>query len=304
LEFLFGTYQDLFKDFVWIDNKSAWIRYFKTKNGIIEVHDIRGTCSIGYVDTLTDDLKSDIELFSKSIKQTIPIYRKLKREALNISIKRRPVENFIKTFAAVVALLKQANNTNSLFEGLVLYAALTDALLRHGVLLQRQLLDRSESYDPNLIYQKSPKKFISERQVINLASKEKLISKTLESELSRLYNLRNRAIHRYFISNFEYAELPSILSRYGKAYSVLSNKIAKLEAEQVKTGVGMIKQQYPHDKEGMKSINRDALTRIDSTIPQVDIPERKQIDWEKATEALKKDKRFAKLFKKSKSTKR
>lgn len=281
LEFLYGPYEDLSKDFVFIDAKNTWERFFRTKNGILRVYDHRGLSSIGYSGELTKRLKSDAKLLFRSIERTAKLHKKIKREALRVSIKTNPLGNFMRTFGAALVLLTVAELKESFFEALVLYASLVDALLRIAITLNRQILNGNQKVDVKFIYQGNSKVFVSERKIFEIALSEHIISKSVFTELSRLYDLRNQAIHRYFISNFEYANLVPLLARYRKIYKIIGSKVSELEHKQVKLGVGMTtKEHLELDDEIGKRITEETQLKLDSQKPVVTIPKRKHIDWE------------------------
>ncbi len=280
LEFLYGAYEDLFKDFLFIDDKSTWTRFFQTTNGILRIYDYRGLCSIGYSGNLNKKLESDAKLLCKSIEKTLPLYRKLKKEALRLSIKTNPLGNFMRTFGAVIILLDVAKTKKSFFEALVLYASLVDALMRITIILSRQIRNKNQLVNEKLIYQGNDKTFISERQIFRIALTEHIISRSIFNELSRLYNFRNQAIHRYFISNLEYVDLHPFLKRYEIIYKKLGNMVRKLEYKQVKLGIGMTtKEHLEFNKEIGKKVVEEAQLKLDSGKSRPEIPKRKVINW-------------------------
>ena len=188
----------------------------------------------------------------------------------------------MRTFGAVAILLDETRKHGGLLEGLVLYALLTDALLRIGIILNRQLIRSDSVIEKKLIFQLGRNNYYSEREIYKIAAKEGVITNTILREASILYEYRNRAVHRYFISDFEYSDLTRILNRYQRICKKLEGIIQRLEQKQMRAGVGMVKN-IPSklDIGHIKEITKAALRKIDSTRSYVDIPQRKVLFDEK-----------------------
>lgn len=277
LEVLYGPYKDLMEKFLFIDNKTTWERIYRTKNGILRIYDFKGSMSIGYSGDLTNNLKKDAEKLKKTIELKWIEYLDIKKIFIKKEIDENPLSNFTNTFGAVRLLIDKANKTGSLLEALVLYASFIDAQLRFGIILKNQLKNKTSNYDENLIFQRN-ESYISEGEIHSLALNEKFINDTDYKEISYLYKQRNRAVHRYFISDFEYADIAEILNRYEKIYKILSKGLLKLEKEQVKKDIGMTKKEHLELSEELKKqIPKLILLRIDSKQPYADVPSRKRM---------------------------
>ena len=265
LEIIYGEYRDLNQGFLFVDDKSTWERYFRTPNGILTVYDYRGGCSIGHSGQLNEKLKSDAKMLREAIEKNWKTYLSVKPKILKERILEDPLGNFMRTFFAVSVLLKKAKHAGSDIETLVLSASHVDAMLRLGIILKTQLDQSVGGYDPTLVFQYG-KIFKTERTIFQDALSIKIIGKAEFSELSKLYDFRNRAVHRYFISDFEYSELKSYLARYDSLIGRLGKKLEKLEQEQVKKGVGMTTaENIGLDEKTVRSILRDRHLKIDSS---------------------------------------
>jgi hypothetical protein len=148
-------------------------------------------------------------------------------------------ENFLNAFGAARLLLQEAHNNGSLLEGLVLYASMVDGFCRIALILKEQLESKGSAINDSYIYQPSDKDFFSERKIFNLAHSQGILDEELNREIARLYDIRNKAIHRFFTSEIEYTHLEHVLGRYEVVYQKLSKIVHELEAEQVRQNVGM-----------------------------------------------------------------
>jgi hypothetical protein len=134
--------------------------------------------------------------------------------------RKRPVpagdffENFTHSVAAARLLLKRAHESDSLIEGLVLYASSIDAVLRN--LLALRLGDRDGTViqlDARYFYHDDTK-WMNERDVYAEALQAEVLTKPEFQELEELYRFRNTVIHRFIISGTTYAEIAARLDRY------------------------------------------------------------------------------------------
>jgi len=277
LEIIYGTYEDLFKNFTMVDDKSTWLRLFETEFGILSVSESRGGTSLGYAGTLTEELKTEAQEFKLALEKASSKYTKVKKDFFKKQIKKNPIVNFTRTFVATEELLKKAQETYSFLEAIVLYASIIDAYLRYSIILSTQLKEKNSNYDRNLVFQYG-KEYLSERTIHKMALKEGIISKLIYKKLSILYGYRNRAVHRYFISDFEYLELPSILNRFEIVKSKIFKKLCALEKRQAREGVGMIeKNDLKIDPKTRRMLLSEGITRIDSKRATAVIPKRKYI---------------------------
>jgi len=174
------------------------------------------------------------------------------------------LENFIRAFGAARLLLEKAYEDGSLIEGLVLYASLTDGFCRICLILNEQIKQRTTLINEKYIYQKDGDHNFTERMIYRKAFNEKIISKTLFDEINILYDIRNKVIHRFFISEVEYSHLEIVCTRYERVYSQLWQITYDLEADQIKNGVGMTRNGPKITKKDRIAIYRDIGKKIKS----------------------------------------
>jgi len=148
-------------------------------------------------------------------------------------------ENFVRTFGATRLLLQRAHEYGFLIEGVVLYSALMDGFCRMCLILNEQITKRTSDINEKYIYQNNGEVNFSERVIYKQALKRKIIGKKLFEELNTLYDIRNKVIHRFFISEVEYSHLEIVCKRYEQAYNELWRINNDLEIKQIKMGVGM-----------------------------------------------------------------
>ncbi len=173
------------------------------------------------------------------------------------------LENFINGIGAVRKLLEKAHSDGSLLEALVLYASIVDGLCRISLLLDEQIQSKSSDINEKYIFQdeedKTYKSKFDERHIYGLAYDRKIIEKDLYDDLDALYDIRNKAIHRFLISEFKYSHLEIVLEKYELVYQRLWTIVYNLESKQIYKGVGMTVLGNNIDE---KDIIKQILTKI------------------------------------------
>jgi len=167
--------------------------------------------------------------------------------------------NFIHSFGAARMLLARAQEGGYLLEGLALYSSMTDGFLRMGLLLRRQIANRTIEIDESLISQEQNGSYYTDRQIQRLAFDEGGIGRTLFTEIGALYDKRNSAIHRYFLTTLKYHDLEKVLDRYELVYKQLFKILWDIEAEQIKRGVGITRSSKPLSELSARKLKLDIL---------------------------------------------
>jgi hypothetical protein len=146
---------------------------------------------------------------------------------------------FISGFAAARELHARAGKAGSFVESVCLGASLVDALLRVGLVLQHQLDHHTRDIPLDLVFQGSSDKPISEREIYRRAQTQRAIDDAIFQELQRLYDDRNRVIHRYVISRITTSGVLDIAIRYEAMVQNLSERFHEIEKRQIEEGVGI-----------------------------------------------------------------
>lgn len=170
---------------------------------------------------------------------------------------------FTQSVGAARILLKRAHDEGFLIEGLVLYASLIDAFCRIALVLTSQLATKTPDFDLRYIYQETEKDYFSERAIYQLTLDNHIIDQSLFDEINALYGFRNKVIHRFFISDIEYAHIGIVLDRYELVYQRLFTLVYELESQQISKGVGMTVLGKT-DEEDKRSIFNEVVKKIDS----------------------------------------
>jgi hypothetical protein len=146
---------------------------------------------------------------------------------------------FLQGLSAAIFLLNKATEKQSALECIVLQANIIDGMLRIGLILKEQILQKNAIINESLLKQEEEDKRLSERFIYKKCLVSGVIDQELFGELENAYLRRNKCIHRYLLCeiNYDYAtklvfDLDSILEKTKLI-------IGKLENEQIEKGIGM-----------------------------------------------------------------
>jgi hypothetical protein len=150
------------------------------------------------------------------------------------------LEHFTSSIATSRILLQRAHKQEFLIEALVLYAALIDGFCRIALMLKQQIKNNTQDFNEEYIFQDENKRnYFSERSIYKLCLENFILDKDLFDEIESLYDIRNKVIHRFLITEIEYSHLGLVLDKYELIYQRLWNIVYGLESEQISKGVGM-----------------------------------------------------------------
>lgn len=284
LEFLFDKeYIDLYKQrgIIFVDDKVTWEFLLKTDCGFIRIYDWKGySVSIGSVSLdVSDEVKKKVLLIKKLIEENVDQFLEFRKIYSKSILDKQPLDNFMNAWISMEMLLQVSlergkKENSGLLECLILLVSLIDTMLRYSILLTRINERKTKKVDPDfleLFFQKDDK-YLSERKIFNLAEEEVDFGEHNKVEffkkVNELYDWRNRAVHRYAITNFQYIEIKDIIYEYRNLKEILAEIIIKLERQQVDLGVGFLREDelLPLSKEAMeKMVNRVFEIKIDPT---------------------------------------
>lgn len=196
--------------------------------------------------TLTHPNNTDPELDSRSIEDKVLLVHSIMREFKIIetgvsieTINSYRFEMFLQGVGAAALIQSKAVKNKAFIEATCLLANQIDALLRIGIVLKNQLINGNNDIEIEWIYQGLADKKKSEKDIYKKALDLGIIDQTVYDELFKLYDDRNRVIHRFIISEITLAEVEEIAYQYYKQQEAINKIIYDLEAEQITLGIGM-----------------------------------------------------------------
>lgn len=153
-------------------------------------------------------------------------------------------DRFTGSLAASHDLLYTAIDAGAYIEIIAISASQIDAYLRLSLVITKQLEEKTNNIETRYLYQAGGEKGIMERKVFEDALKSQVIDMETFENLNELYNLRNRVIHRYIISDIKSRDLVEIAGRYLSALEVIRLILRNFEQKQAVVPYGVYGSKY------------------------------------------------------------
>jgi uncharacterized protein YutE (UPF0331/DUF86 family) len=148
-------------------------------------------------------------------------------------------DQFLASLGASYDLLYSAIESESYIESIIVSANLIDAYLRLSIVITKQLRDKTDEIDIRYLFQADDERGLMERAVFRDALQLDVINQSTVNELSELYNLRNRIVHRYIISSIKTRDIPPVVSRYLEMVEKIRLILQKIEDLQIGEDFGI-----------------------------------------------------------------
>lgn len=162
------------------------------------------------------------------------------------------LDHYYKFEAALAAsfdLKESALKSSSLIEFILVVASQIDSYLRLCIVMKKQLNRSSDEFEQKYFYQSEQCKPITERAIYKEAKALGVISENNFERLSNLYDLRNKIVHRFIISDIRTRDLVGIAIGYDDVSEEIRLVMRKLEDLQRSTKVGINKDSAVPDEE-------------------------------------------------------
>jgi uncharacterized protein YutE (UPF0331/DUF86 family) len=151
------------------------------------------------------------------------------------------LDNFFSSFGAAVNLSDKAKRGKHYFELVCIFANIIDGLLRLTLIMKEQLDSNSDIVNEKLLFQDDDDKKIMERTIYTNALNKKIITKAVYEKLNKLYDRRNKIIHRYIISDIKTLGVLDAAKKYDLMLSVITERHRKIHNELVAQNLGLAK---------------------------------------------------------------
>ena len=207
------------------------------------------------------DVKNELN----KAKNTIPTIFVIPEERRKIYLKSARYFKFMISMMASLDLRIRAYENNSYIELIILLANYIDASLRLALILKKQILENTDEYEIELLFQAEKDKPLFEKKIYEKALKGKIISHHTYNELIRLYNERNKVVHRFIITDLKTFEIRRLVREYETIEETVQDLVIDLENEQFDKGVGIHKNNnptIPTELEYLSKIHKDLRNAI------------------------------------------
>jgi hypothetical protein len=148
-------------------------------------------------------------------------------------------EMFLQGIGATNLMLNKAIENKAFIEATCLLGTQIDSLLRIAIVLQHQLINKNMVIEKEWIYQGTTDKKKSEKDIYKKAKDLGIIDEAMFDDLYKLYEDRNRVVHRFIISEITLADVESISYEYYQVRENIKQIVDDIESEQIKQNIGM-----------------------------------------------------------------
>lgn len=148
---------------------------------------------------------------------------------------------FQAALAASFDLKESALKSGSLIEFILIVASQIDSYLRLCIVMKKQLNSNNDEFEEKYFYQGEECKPIAERAIYKEAKSLEVLSDINFDRLSKLYDARNKIVHRFIISDIRTRDLVDIAIDYDEISGEIRLAMRELEDLQRETNVGIYK---------------------------------------------------------------
>lgn len=148
---------------------------------------------------------------------------------------------FQAALAASFDLKESALKSSSLIEFILIVASQIDSYLRLCIVMKKQINNNNDTFEEKYFYQGEECKPITERAIYKEAKVLELLSGTNFDRLSKLYDSRNKIVHRFIISDIRTRDLVDIAVDYDAISEEIRLAMSKLEDLQRELKIGIYK---------------------------------------------------------------
>lgn len=166
-------------------------------------------------------------------------------------------DRFTGSLAASYDLLYTAIDAGTCIEIIAITANQIDAHLRLSLVIAKQLESKTDDIETKYLFQADGEKGIIERKIFEDALKLQVIDLETFDHLNDLYNLRNRVIHRYIISDIRTRDLVEIAEKYLNALEKTRLILRDFEQKQAIVPYGVYGTKF-----GKTPIMEEAIRRL------------------------------------------
>ena len=171
-------------------------------------------------------------------------------------------DKFMLSYVASIDLSNRAYNSGSNIELVIILANQIDAVLRQSLILKGQLDNKTDTIDVSLIHQNETDKPIFEKTIYKKALEANLINQKTHHKLIELYEIRNKVVHRYIISDLLSNDIIELVWSYSKIYDFLREKVVDLEKRQFEEQIGLFKGETPPETKPNKKMIDSLISKI------------------------------------------
>jgi len=173
------------------------------------------------------------------VKETLSTIQFLSPDQRKLAFDLDKYDKFMASLAASFDLKNTSLENESFIEFSIIVANQIDAYLRLSIVMKQQLNESTDDINIKYLYQSPTDKPVMERKIYSEARDKGILNTEIFEELEKLYNERNKMVHRYIISEFRTNQLLKIAHRYETVCEKVRLLIRDIENEQFERKIGI-----------------------------------------------------------------
>lgn len=209
-----------------------------------------------YICQPNEENKNQIEQELLKVTQSLATLMCLSEDRRDFAIGFDRYEKFCVSLAASFDIKTKAYESLCFIQFIIICANHIDAYLRLCIVLKYQIIENNLLFKVEYLHQKENDKPMMEKKIYDKAKNMGIINSEQHDLLYKLYNLRNKVVHRYIITDIKTIELLNL----GLKYETLSEEIrlilSEIEKEQFDKNVGYFQTRLPDKMEESSMVNQ------------------------------------------------
>ena len=189
--------------------------------------------------TIAREHENDINEQISLVRNVISGFKLIEKQKSEFELAWYRLDSFIQGVAATEYMINNAVEHKCFIEMTILFASQIDAFLRIGIILQTQINDKSTAIAKEWIYQGMADKKKTEKDVYQASRALGIIDDNTFNVLHKLYEDRNRVVHRFIISEITASEIEQIALRYYLERERIKRLVYSIESKQIELNLGM-----------------------------------------------------------------
>jgi len=174
----------------------------------------------------------------KKVEESLSTLMCLSIERREFAVNYDRFEKFNASLAASFDLKNKAIKNRSYIELIIIIANQIDAYLRLCIVHKFQIIEETSLFKLEFLYQSENDRPIMEKKIYDKAKDMGILSEEQHIQLYQLYDLRNKVVHRYIITDIKTMELSRICFDYELICEEIRLILVSIENEQFEKNIG------------------------------------------------------------------
>ena len=191
----------------------------------------------------------------EKVEQSLSTLMCLSEERREYAINYDRFDKFNASLAASFDLKNKAIKNHSFIELIIILANQIDAYLRLCIVHKFQILENSNLFKLSYLYQGKNDKPLMEKKIYDKAKEMNILSEEQYAQLYKLYDQRNKVVHRYIITDIKTMELKDIVINYELLCEDIRLTLENIENEQFEKNIGYYGTNDTHRKKDKNHVN-------------------------------------------------